>query len=342
VFDFNVTPSDATDRDLTSPAIPISSVSNGLQKATNQAVGYTEDHGANTAYATNSTSGTQPGFLQYLSGQPAVNVFSPQSDQYLANRSTDTGNAASVPSLASFGSQPWVAPVGPYLDFAPQPIYEPTGELVNEHVEVFQDFDSPSSIRSSASQSQTGASTRRLASPNPPTPTIPPGAGTVFAQPSLPKSALKRRAEHDIGSSADPSSNKRQHSSDTGGSKPRSVSFERMSGINPRSPGDGSTSSDYPTGQRGPQSSAATTASRRSRPSTGSTPRATVNIPSAASQSQGRSSRGSRVPSANPPSILPPEKVFPIQIGSDLFRLSGASISSDGLFPAVGCAVFDG
>lgn len=30
------------------------------------------------------------------------------------------------------------------------------------------------------------------------------------------------------------------------------------------------------------------------------------------------------------PHILPHEKVFPIQIGSELFRLSGASISSDG------------
>lgn len=30
--------------------------------------------------------------------------------------------------------------------------------------------------------------------------------------------------------------------------------------------------------------------------------------------------------------ILPPEKVFSIQIGSKLFRLSGASISSDGQF----------
>jgi hypothetical protein len=37
------------------------------------------------------------------------------------------------------------------------------------------------------------------------------------------------------------------------------------------------------------------------------------------------------VSSGHPPSILPPEKVFPIQIGSDLFRLSGASISSDGM-----------
>jgi hypothetical protein len=30
------------------------------------------------------------------------------------------------------------------------------------------------------------------------------------------------------------------------------------------------------------------------------------------------------------PKILPHERVFPIQIGSELFRLSGASISSDG------------
>ena len=32
------------------------------------------------------------------------------------------------------------------------------------------------------------------------------------------------------------------------------------------------------------------------------------------------------------PNILPHERVFPIQIGSELFRLSGASISSDGLY----------
>jgi hypothetical protein len=32
------------------------------------------------------------------------------------------------------------------------------------------------------------------------------------------------------------------------------------------------------------------------------------------------------------PSTLPPEKVFSIQIGSELFRLSGASISSDGQY----------
>lgn len=33
------------------------------------------------------------------------------------------------------------------------------------------------------------------------------------------------------------------------------------------------------------------------------------------------------------PEHLPHERVFPIQIGSGLFRLSGASISSDGMYP---------
>lgn len=43
----------------------------------------------------------------------------------------------------------------------------------------------------------------------------------------------------------------------------------------------------------------------------------------------GVTGRGSKTPTGHPPSILPPEKVFPVQIGSELFRLSGASISSD-------------
>ena len=54
-------------------------------------------------------------------------------------------------------------------------------------------------------------------------------------------------------------------------------------------------------------------------------------IPSATAKETGKAPGGG---SRKPPvaSILPPEKVFPIQIGSDLFRLSGASISSDGSY----------
>lgn len=36
---------------------------------------------------------------------------------------------------------------------------------------------------------------------------------------------------------------------------------------------------------------------------------------------------------------LPPEKVFSIQLGSELFRLSGASIESDGQLPVVAFAI---
>jgi hypothetical protein len=32
------------------------------------------------------------------------------------------------------------------------------------------------------------------------------------------------------------------------------------------------------------------------------------------------------------PNVLPHERVFPIQIGCELFKLSGASISSDGMY----------
>ena len=35
--------------------------------------------------------------------------------------------------------------------------------------------------------------------------------------------------------------------------------------------------------------------------------------------------------SHNIPKILPHERVFPVQIGTELFKLSGASISSDGM-----------
>lgn len=35
---------------------------------------------------------------------------------------------------------------------------------------------------------------------------------------------------------------------------------------------------------------------------------------------------------ADIPNHLPHEKVFPIQIGTELFRLSGASLSSDGMY----------
>ena len=42
------------------------------------------------------------------------------------------------------------------------------------------------------------------------------------------------------------------------------------------------------------------------------------------------------------PHILPHERVFPIQIGTELFKLSGASISSDGMAVPAGSKHSDG
>lgn len=36
-------------------------------------------------------------------------------------------------------------------------------------------------------------------------------------------------------------------------------------------------------------------------------------------------------PMSTIPNILPHERVFPVQIGTELFKLSGASLSSDGM-----------
>ncbi|KAI1620333.1 hypothetical protein EDD37DRAFT_569571 [Exophiala viscosa] len=101
-----------------------------------------------------------------------------------------------------------------------------------------------------------------------------------------------------------------------------------MSGLGPTSPDEGSASSDHAAGARQVPGTGITSGTRRPRQAVESTARPSLN-PSASSQTSARQRTGTRTSTAHPPSILPPEKVFPIQIGSELFRLSGASISSD-------------
>ena len=327
----------AHEADFTSPAISISSSSNGRYETTNQGIGYSDASGAKSAYATRPSSEAGLGtFLRPPSSSPAIVVHDTQSLQYLVQNPSHVGEFAnSGPAFATFGSHTWAAPPRPFLDFAPQPAYEPGGELADEPSQTFEQFDSPSSIRSSTGQSHSSGTARPAPSPRPQTTTDNSASGTVFAQPSLPKSALKRKAEHDITSPNDSRTSRGQQAVEPGSGKRRSVSFERMSAPNQQSPGDVSPSSHPSAGQRVSQSNPSTGAARaRARQSTSSsTPRPSVAVPPTGGPAQGRQARGSRVPSATPPSILPPEKVFPIQIGSELFRLSGASISSDGKLP---------
>ncbi|KAG9784605.1 hypothetical protein KCU88_g2747, partial [Aureobasidium melanogenum] len=101
-----------------------------------------------------------------------------------------------------------------------------------------------------------------------------------------------------------------------------------MTGLDPASPGEEPASSDIYSTQRTQQRTAEPAGNRRTKLPTALASQPSLNVPPSSSQGSSQN-RGSRTPSGHPPSILPPEKVFPIQIGSDLFRLSGASISSD-------------
>ena len=232
--------------------------------------------------------------------------------------------AASKLILAPFGSETWTTTIPrPYLNFAPRPDYEPTGELLREETESFDRFDSPVENRAS-----TGASSHPFdpASETSLRASSDPKAVNVFVQPSVPRSALKRKAEsQESPVTVDLTSNTLK----PGGGRPskaRAVSFERMSGLGPATPEQGSTTS----GLQAAQGRSDSAAQRRARHSSTSAPRTNVPSTSGSAQNTGPPNRGTRDPSGHPPSILPPEKVFPIQIGSELFRLSGASISSDG------------
>ncbi len=262
---------------------------------------------------------------------PIVTIHDTDSgDKFTIRDQSHTSSAASPKLvLASFGSEAWTTTFpGPYLDFAPRTIYEPTGELLHEEAGSFDRFDSPVDSRTLA-----GASSHQGFAP----PFDPPSATTVsaspdskavnvFVQTSLPRSALKRKAASLESLVTEDLSNNVPNSQGGRPPKARAVSFERMSGPGPASPDEGSTTPDFQTAQGRPD----TTAHWRTRHSSTSTPRLAVQPSSGPAQSTGRANRGTRAPSGHPPSILPPEKVFPIQIGSELFRLSGASISSDG------------
>ena len=320
----NVIHSGSPDSTYNSPAILISPVSRegALRQvsATNQAVvpSHSVKRDAKPAYATNYHQSTshhsrasydlEQSFLTTSTAEAAV-------DQSLG--STDAQPAANNKlTLASFGSQPWTIPSGPYLNFAPRPLYEPTGELLNENIGSFDQFDSPDTIRASLvlptedsypqisnSASVSGDTSQGSAD-----------AVDVFVQPKAPRSALKRKSESIESPIAQAGLPKKP-------TVQRSVSFERMSGRGPLSPNDADRPQNHGSGS---------SQRARGRQSSGSTPRGVGNVQAAQGVASGRTNMGTRAPSGHPPSILPPEKVFPIQIGSDLFRLSGASISSDG------------
>jgi hypothetical protein len=344
----NVALSDPVEGDLTSPAISISPVTTDGQgrrvSATNHqhSILSSSDLHRNTepAYASDihHSPDHHPAFLHALD-TPSVTVFDTDATNNFTTGSSTDSHVASGEKLvlASFGKQPWEkasATPGPHLVFAPRPACEPTGELIYENTQAFENFDNPTHIwpsshrlplASHSSLPNTSISVLTEASDDK---LVDGSAQSVF-----PRSALKRKAESLDSPLVNGQASKKISPSDGIPRKSRTVSFERMSGLGPTSPDEGSTSSDLPTGQG---RNDGTASRRRTRQSTASTPRP---MPSGqTSQQSARTNRGTRAPSGHPPSILQPERVFPIQIGSELFRLSGASISSDGEMAPSSCA----
>lgn len=243
----------------------------------------------------------------------------------------------SVPNLnlASFGSQPWPTTSAPYLEFAPQPVYEPTGELLNEQLQNFGHFDDPSYLRQQNWQThspvlETISPLQRDSTVEVPNPATDPSTTIKDAQ-GFVRPALKRSLASDTSLEVAQQRGSVQDSSQPQLRKIRRVAFEQMSGTGPMSADDeNSSSSDAPSATNRPAVGRPTSNVRRGRGvRQGDLPRAQSSGSSASRPITSTAGRGSRNPTAHPPSILSPEKVFPIQIGSELFRLSGASISSD-------------
>ncbi|KIV81645.1 hypothetical protein PV11_03815 [Exophiala sideris] len=364
-FDFegNVNYSDTPETDLTSPAISISSATPGRRTSTNTSANATGTTPRPAPTATNQSSGTastnifatvsdrntdpadtanpspdtRPAFLsQHLAAPTVTPLHATDSEHLLAASSTDA--AALARHTSSSGTQHWPGSSRPVLDFAPQPIYELTGELILDDIQTFDDFDVTtipnfsSVLQASTNSLQPNNSTAKVAATSNVS-----SAATAFLQPTLPRSALKRKASSSTIAPTILSANKkaRHHPESAPGSglettpaNNRTVTFERMSGLAPTSPDEGSASSDQAAGGRQVPGIGSVSSSRRPRQSAEPSARPSLN-PSASSQSTAKQRTGTRTSTAHPPSILPPEKVFPIQIGSELFRLSGASISSD-------------
>ena len=324
-----VTPSDVTsDRELVSPAISITSVQYGghLEPA-NQANPHQLASGAPAAYTTNPYSGAGSHALDFHAGQ-AFHVPARHAALYTKASPDELGSSSNqTPTLGNFGSQAWVPP-SPYLSFAPQPIYEPTGELIDEHIRTFDQFDSPPSRQSSEiltaqrALQPTGV-TGQLFSAN-----FSSSKGIIAPPPPL-RSALKRKVDSDANSPSNSESGRRKQSAESGFAVARTVSFSRMSD----SEGDGPASSEAGVEEASSRAGPSRTAKQGSqRPVEQSFQGdASTKSPTTAPKPAGKGTGILYKQKPSAPSILPPEKVFPIQIGSELFRLSGASISSDGL-----------
>ncbi|KAH0541515.1 hypothetical protein FGG08_003990 [Glutinoglossum americanum] len=248
-------------------------------------------------------------------------------------------NLAGTPALFNFD---WEATFDPLASTGN--IYEPQNELVNEsqhRLTPRQDLGVPPPPPSNSATSN--STTPILASPHPP---ITGGTSTKQASP-LARTATKRKAEADpVQNWAVPASKEdsRKRSQTGLGLNANNLQNPRKWTSRPSPTGGGGggsitetqtgngvshtrSNSSIAFGDAGPSNTTGHSSGPTSNPAVRRTASEGDEAKSGRAPSIMRATRAQSFPDI--PKILPHEKVFPVQIGSELFRLSGASISSD-------------
>jgi hypothetical protein len=231
--------------------------------------------------------------------------------------------ATNQPAVVSYSSD-WDNSFGNFLDLVHA--YEPQGVLAQEAPEQLHEFNLPQTLSTPPTSSLQppnllSSDTVKLGS----------SASRVPAQPPALRTALKRKADASEPNSAE-SDRSKAKPSDWPSGRNRTVSFGRMSKPSPSPSAEGATNAEN-LAEAQVRRPGTLGVNRQKSSDNGGLLRTTITSQASGNQGAGRPPGIVRGKSqASTPSILPAEKVFPIQIGSELFRLSGASIASDGLY----------
>ena len=340
--DFARAASDASTRSLSSPAISVQPDHHGNQQNLSSnppKLHWPGGPSAEGAYATNPYADEENDHFIYNTTEPG-DVLQNEFDRSYHGLSTvhDTQDLSEQKDLAVSNTNTWDAGHSSYLD-VDSLTYEPEEDLIRGQVPAsFQSGSRDSSRQYTIKQQPQTTTTQTVTSPQ-----VAQSASATFLQGTFavppPKSALKRKPESNSSTSTDQGQISKRSSLDENATpRQRSVKFDPM----PKSAKSPSLEVTNPGGSKNESNTGSTRAgSSSSRPQAvaaadrGSPHRPQVRIPSSATSPFATRTnpppRNRAIPAGLPlPSILPPEKVFPIQIGSDLFRLSGASIASDG------------
>ncbi|KAL2002078.1 hypothetical protein VTN02DRAFT_714 [Thermoascus thermophilus] len=215
---------------------------------------------------------------------------------------------------SSFGTD-WDPSYGSFLDLVH--LYEPQGELANEHKDLIHREGNASLTwdRQAFSPAVNVSAVPRTEPPAPPTAT----------HSSPPAPTPRVAAKHEAGPERIPAT--QTSAGHTCSTSAGAATVSRMSNSRPTSVDESRSGNVAEAAQTG---AGAQVQADRTPSTAGGWERSSAVMASGDAQEQPGSLPASAGPSKKANTcILPPEKVFPIQIGSELFRLSGASIASD-------------